>query len=98
MLRPIPQGGRQSEAPMSLIVHGATILDAISDAPNEGQSILIEDGRIQAIDARSNLRPRLTAHEIDASGKYAIPGLLNANVHLLGDARLQNLAMYVDRL
>ncbi|WP_157994450.1 amidohydrolase family protein [Peristeroidobacter agariperforans] len=34
---------------------------------------------------------------IDARGKYVIPGLMNANVHLLCDVRLENLVRHMDR-
>jgi imidazolonepropionase-like amidohydrolase len=82
---------------MSLIITGATVLDGVADKPVEGQSIWIEGGRIQALARKDELGERLrSATFIDARGKYVIPGLMNANVHLLGDPRLENLARYTD--
>ena len=37
------------------------------------------------------------ARRLAASGKYIIPGLMNANVHLLADIRLEVLARYMGR-
>lgn len=86
-----------TETVMSLIIRGATIIDSQSEEAFEGCSILIEDGRIQRIApiADADIGPGVEV--IDASGKFIIPGLMNANVHLLMDIRLENLARHLDR-
>lgn len=81
---------------MSLLISGATIIDGVADKPIEGQSIWIENERIKAIGRRDELDiPNIEV--IDVHGKYVIPGLMNANVHLLCDVRLENLARHLDR-
>src|SRR5262245_18057250 len=81
---------------MSLLITGATIIDAVSDRPLEGHSLWIEGSKIKAIGRPDELAaPGATT--IDAAGKYVIPGLLNANVHLLLDMRLENLMRYSGR-
>jgi imidazolonepropionase-like amidohydrolase len=82
---------------MSLVVTGATIIDAVSDKPIEGQAILVEDGRIKAIGRRDELPVPADAEVIDAAGKFVIPGLMNANVHLCGCIMLETLVRYEDR-
>lgn len=46
---------------------------------------------------RDELRARPGAEIIEAQGKYVIPGLMNANVHLLCDVRLENLSRHTER-
>ncbi len=82
-------------APM--LIMGATLLDGVADRPIEGKSIWIEGGRIKAISGRGELRVPQGARVIDARGKYVMSGLLNANVHLLIDMRLENLVRYAGR-
>lgn len=82
---------------MTLIVSGATIIDGLAEKPIEGQSIWIEKGRIRAIGRRSELGVPPTAQVIDAQGKYVIPGLMDANVHLCADMRPENLVRHEDR-
>ncbi|BBE34208.1 amidohydrolase family protein [Sphingosinicella microcystinivorans] len=82
---------------MTMLITGATILDAVSDKPIEGQAILIEGKRIKAIGRRDELPVPADATVIDATGKYVIPGLMNANVHLLCDIRPETLLRYEGR-
>lgn len=80
---------------MSLLITGATIIDGVADKPIEGHSIWIEGKSIKAIGKRDEMGVSLGAETIDARGKYVIPGLMNANVHLLCDVRLENLARHM---
>lgn len=82
---------------MKVIISGATIIDGVAERPIEGSAIVIDGGRIQAIAPRDQLGSIAGAQFIDARGKYVIPGLMNANVHLLMDIRLENLARYLGR-
>ncbi len=70
----------------SLLISGATVIDGRADEPLEGRSIWIEGGRIKAVGRRDDLGNPRGARLIDARGKYIIPGLMNANVHLFGVA------------
>lgn len=80
---------------MSWLISGATIIDGVANTPIEGHSILIDAGRIKAIGKRDELGIPSGVEATDAHGKYVIPGLMNANVHLLGDIRLENLARHM---
>jgi imidazolonepropionase-like amidohydrolase len=63
---------------------GATIIDGNGDHPVADGIILIEGKRIAALGDRSLEVPK-AARTIHASGKYVIPGLMDANVHLVLD-------------
>src|SRR5688572_4371659 len=83
---------------MTMLVCGATMIDGVAERPIEGKDIWIEAGRIKKIGARAEFNVNATTVEvIDARGKYVIPGLMNANVHLLMDIRLETLARYAGR-
>lgn len=83
---------------MSLLISGATIIDGMAEKPIEGRSIWIDGERIKAIGTRDELGESTRhAEVVDARGKYVIPGLMNANVHLLIDTRLENLVRHEGR-
>lgn len=82
---------------MSVLITGATIIDGVADTPIHGQCLWVEDSRIKAIGRREDFGGTARADVFDARGRFVIPGLLNANVHLLCDIRLENLARHADR-
>lgn len=82
---------------MSLLITGATIIDGVSDKPLSGQDLLVEDGRIQAIGPRDTLQVSAETRTVDMTGKFVIPGLMNANVHLLVNTTLETLLRYEGR-
>lgn len=81
----------------SLLIAGGTVIDGVADKPVPDASILIEGDRIKAIVKRGDLGIPQDATVIDARGKFVIPGLMNANVHLLGDVLPENLARHMGR-
>ncbi len=81
---------------MPLLIAGGTLIDGVADKPIEGRSILIDGRRITAIGRRDELRIPQGTRSIDARGKYVIPGLMNANVHLFGPLSLERLARHLD--
>lgn len=81
---------------MSCLITNATVIDGVSDTPLEGQSIWIKGDRIHALGRRHDMNVPPATNVIDAKGKYVIPGLINANVHLLCDIRLETLVRYLD--
>lgn len=80
----------------SLLVTGATIIDAVSKDPFAG-SLWIDSGKIRAIGRGAEKVAPVDVPVLDARGKYVIPGLMDANVHLLLDMRLENLVRHEDR-
>src|ERR1700743_1230167 len=82
---------------MATFLVNGTLIDGVSDFPAEGQSIWIEAGRIKAVGPSGTLPPPLGANIVDVRGKYVIPGLMDANVHLVSDVRLEHLVRYENR-
>jgi imidazolonepropionase-like amidohydrolase len=81
----------------SLLIAGATIIDGVSDKPLEGLDVWIEGTRIAAIGRQRDFNVPPDTQLVDARGKFVIPGLMDANVHLLLDMRLENLVRYENR-
>src|ERR1700722_1464817 len=72
-----------------LLIHNATVIEGNGTPASGPKDILIENNRIAAIAAvdpvsagRSNGRRLQADVTIDATGKYVMPGLINAHAHL----------------
>jgi Amidohydrolase family len=64
-----------------LAITGATLEDSTGVAPLKDSVILIEDGVIKAVGVRGHVRIPNDATILDASGKYAVPGLWDMHAH-----------------
>jgi len=81
----------------TLAITGGTIIDATGAPPIADGTIVIRDGRIAAVGAARNVAIPGGATRIDARGKYVIPGLMDANLHLYLNGDLESLIRYEDR-
>ena len=61
---------------------GATIIDGTDAAPLEDGVIVITEGRIRSVGPRSEVTLPTDAEVVDVSGKYIMPGLINAHGHV----------------
>jgi imidazolonepropionase-like amidohydrolase/cyclophilin family peptidyl-prolyl cis-trans isomerase len=59
--------------------------------------IVIRAGRIEAIGPRSSVSIPSNARRIDAANRFLIPGLMDANVHLILDSSIEFMARYEGR-
>ncbi len=66
-----------------VIVSGGTLIDGTGAAPQSDMAVHIADGRFKAIAPSTQLPVPPGAQLIDARGAFILPGLMNANVHLL---------------
>lgn len=73
--------GAIGEHTRMLAIVGATIIDGNGGPPIDDGVILIKDERIAAIGTRS-IPVSPDAKKVSAAGKFVIPGLMDANVHL----------------
>jgi imidazolonepropionase-like amidohydrolase len=73
---------------------GATIIDGTGAKPVKNGVILIRDGRIAAVGAVGSVVIPANVRTVDVAGKYIIPGLMDANVHLFLDAEPENVIQY----
>jgi imidazolonepropionase-like amidohydrolase len=62
---------------------GATIIDGNGGKPIANGVLLIDGKTIKAVGPASRVSIPSSAERIDVSGKYIVPGLMDANVHLV---------------
>jgi len=76
----------EAQAPAAGVVAltGARVIDGTGAAAIEGATILVSDGRIQAVGR--NVAIPAGATRVDMAGKTIVPGLINAHGHLGADA------------
>lgn len=65
----------------STVIHGGTVVDAASDRDGEFD-LLIEDGRVAAIEKPGVLKDKVDVERVDATGSWIIPGCVDLHVHL----------------
>ncbi len=65
----------------SLIIHNVTLIDA-KNGQQKAMSIRIEENKITEVTASTNIKIAGGATVIDGTGKYLIPGLWDAHIHL----------------
>jgi imidazolonepropionase-like amidohydrolase len=82
----------QHSTPSSLLVNDVTLVDGTGAPPQPDISLLIRDGRIVSMMPAADARPADAARVIDGRGLVAIPGLIDAHVHLSGSPRTEQLA------
>jgi predicted amidohydrolase YtcJ len=70
----------RAQAPSTLLITGATIIDGFSDAPLRDRSLLIEGNTIRDLLPADAAAPP-AAQVLDLTGKFVIPGLLDSHVH-----------------
>jgi imidazolonepropionase-like amidohydrolase len=80
-----------------ILISGATLIDGTGRAPVPNSVILIQNGKIARVGSKGAVAVPAGTRVIDATGKFAIPGLMDANVHLYLDLRVEALARYEGR-
>src|SRR4051794_15329810 len=61
---------------------GATVVDGTGAAPLEEAAVVVDDGRIVSVGPAAAL-DHDSLEIVDVGGKHVIPGLMDANVHLV---------------
>lgn len=61
---------------------GATIIDGTNAPPLENGVLVITDGRIRTVGSQSDVTLSQDTQVINVSGKYIMPGLINAHGHV----------------
>jgi imidazolonepropionase-like amidohydrolase len=63
-----------------VVIRAGWLVDPVAGTATVNQSLLVEDGHIKAVGARLDAPPG--AEVIDLSGRYVLPGLIDAHTHL----------------
>jgi hypothetical protein len=87
--------GAACAAPLALT--NVTIIDATGRPPIENGVIVMDNGRIIAVGKKAEVTVPRGARVIDKTGKYVIPGLMDANVHLFLNLDVDSLLRFRDR-
>src|SRR5829696_3843054 len=66
----------------TLAITGVTVIDVGGAPSRAGTTVLVRDGRIQAIGTSDAVAVPRGATVVDGRGKFLIPGLWDAHVHL----------------
>ncbi len=62
---------------------GATLIDGTGAVPLPDAAVLVDGERIAWTGPAAELEPDAGVRRVDARGKYIVPGLMDANVHLV---------------
>lgn len=68
--------------PPVTIFTNVTVISMTTPVPSPMRTVVIRDGRIAQIDAAGRVRIPAGSHVIDGRGRYLMPGLVDAHVHL----------------
>lgn len=83
--------------PRALALVGGTIIDGNGGEPIRNGVIVVDGNRIVAVGDADTPIPR-NARRIDTTGKFVIPGMMDANVHLVYDISPEFMLRFGDRL
>jgi hypothetical protein len=67
-------------SPERIAIRNATVLAPDGEAMLEGRTVVVEDGRIVSVAAGADVPEGATV--IDGTGRFLVPGLVDAHVHL----------------
>jgi imidazolonepropionase-like amidohydrolase len=80
-------------AQVTVITH-ATLIDGTGRLPQPDITIVMEDGRIRDVGPSAAIALPADAAIVDATGKYVVPGIINAHGHVGPPARDPQLRQY----
>ena len=73
----------RSREPDGIALLGATLIDGSGGPPIAASAVVVRRGRIESVGSRADFRlPERTA-EVDLTGRWIMPGLVDAHVHLV---------------
>ncbi len=75
-----------ADSPDAVAYVGATLIDGTGASPVTDAVLLVEEGRVAAVGSSDEVQIPRGAAEVDLSGRFIMPGLVDAHVHV-GDTR-----------
>ena len=76
--------GCGSDGPKPIALVGATVIDGSGGQPLRDATVLVRGGTIEAVGSRDDVDVPRGAEEIDVSGRFIIPGLIDSHGHTAG--------------
>src|SRR6476661_7417137 len=73
---------------------GATVIDGTGKDAVKDAVIVIDGRKIVAVGPRASVKIPAGAREVNVAGKYIIPGLMDANVHLVLGSAIEFIVRY----
>lgn len=89
------QAYAQAAEPIAIV--GATLIDGNGGAPVEDATLVVVGREIVEVGPTSEVSVPAGARIIDATGRYLLPGFIDANTHTALYGGGQTLALYLDR-
>lgn len=77
-----PFGALAADGLADTVIVGATLIDGSGSEPLEDSVIYVRGGKIDRIESGRNAIPPNSAKLIDATGKFIIPGIVDAHTHI----------------
>ena len=81
----------------NVAITGATVIDATGRAPIANGVVVIENGKVTGVGPAASTPIPASATRINAQGKWVIPGLMDANLHLYLNGYLEELIRFEGR-
>jgi imidazolonepropionase-like amidohydrolase len=75
--------GCRSREPDGLALLGATLIDGSGGPPIEASAIVVRRGRIESVGSRADFKLPERTTEVDVTGRWVMPGLVDGHVHLV---------------
>ena len=82
LLAAVLGGGCNRPAPDGVALVGATIWDGVSTRPQPGIIIIVRNDQIEAIGTADEVTVPRRMRTVDLTGKFVMPGLIDAHVHV----------------
>lgn len=87
-----PAEGEVSQSPSVIVMRGATLFDSEGGEMRTDQAILIRGERLEYVGPQTGLTAVPEgAQEVDVRGKFIIPGLIDAHIHLAHQLNLAHM-------
>jgi imidazolonepropionase-like amidohydrolase len=84
-------------AQSTVAIQGGTLIDGTGRPPVANAVVVVDGNKIVAVGDAGSVRVPAGARVINAAGKFVIPGLMDANVHLILNSSIEFMARYEGR-
>jgi imidazolonepropionase-like amidohydrolase len=74
--------GCSGRAPDGVVLVGGTLIDGRGGPPRPGMTIVVRDGKIVAVGAAGTVDIPKQLPQVDVSGRWIMPGFIDAHAHL----------------